>query len=87
MATARLINKYNVLLTDATTHDSTILHTSTQLNDSLEYMTKYIDDNYNLDDWHKCYHNNQKSCSIYRYSYVFPKKLIYKLQILDFYDC
>lgn len=85
MATEKII-KYNIVLVDAVTHDCKILFTTKHYNDAIEYMTSYIDEEYDLNEWVKCFHENKKSCSIYKYHYVFRKQLINKIHVLEFAD-
>ena len=55
-------------------------------NDAIDYLTKYINNNYELNNYLKAYYDDDKTISIFKYHYITSKELIFKYQIISFSD-
>jgi hypothetical protein len=85
MDTDRIV-KYNLIQIDCNTFEMKILHTTCQFNIALEFLNKYIADNFQLSNYLKCYHDNNNTTSIYKYHWIAPKELLFKFQIIQYID-
>ncbi len=80
------IYKYNMILLNVSENTASILHTDSEFNKSLEFMQKYLDSNFKLDQYLKAQYDNNFSISLYKYHYFSSKELIFKIQIVQFVD-
>lgn len=76
--------KYYIINTDAKNFNSSILGCSSTLHQAIELMNKYLDDTFTFNDYLKCYYMNTSTVCIYRYHYIMPKELIYKITIIKY---
>ena len=80
------IEKFQCIIVNADEHNVEILATFYSFAETLEFMTHYIAQNYELSDYLKVYHNNEQSVSIYQYYRIWSKKLLAKLHIVKYND-
>jgi len=78
--------KYALICNDCKQNKVSILYVTITESDAIDYLTKFINNNYKLDNFLKAYYDDEKTISIYRYYYVSSKELIFKYQILTFCD-
>lgn len=70
-----------VVKTEATTLDNKILNVFKTHETAIEYLTEYIDNNYERSRWLNIYHESRNTISIYNVGYT-GKTLDCKLHIL-----
>lgn len=78
------MQKYQVIKVDCHTNNIEILSTELDFKSAIEFLGIYLNKNFDSSGWAKCFWDNN-SVSIYEYSYIFPKRLKYKLHI-SIYD-
>jgi hypothetical protein len=80
------IIKYAVLSNNCKNHSIDILFVTPYEHEAIDFLSKYIINNFELDAYLKAYYENDKSICIYKYYYFHPKELIFKFQIINFSD-
>lgn len=78
--------KFQVIQIDTSTYKLTHLGTFSDYDKAISYMNNHIELNIELHDFKKCYHNDKNTVSIYEYYYLFPKKLVSKIHIMEFVE-
>ena len=78
--------KFHVIMVDTENHDIKILDTCYSYQEAAEFMNTYLDSNFEVDNYLKIYYNDKSSVSVFKYFYVYPKQLLYKIHIINYKD-
>jgi hypothetical protein len=80
------MQKFQVIKVDCQSNDIEILSTLQDYKSSTEFLSLYLNKNFEMDSWTKCVCNNNNSVSVFEYGYIFPKKLKFKIHIVAYTD-
>lgn len=80
------IYKYALIGNDTKLNVCSILYVTCNQSDAIDFLTKYINNNFVLNNYLKAYYDDEKTISIFRYHYIMSKELIFKYQIITFSD-
>lgn len=79
------MKKYQVISIDCMTNVASILKTFINYNDCCEYVNNEVVKGLKPDDYLKCYLNGNM-VSVFKYFYVYPKRLVQNIQIIEYED-
>lgn len=78
--------KYQCILINTDDYSISHLATFNDYDSAISYLNNYIEKEIKLDDYKKCFHDDKFTCSIYDYFYLFPKKLVSRLHIMQYME-
>lgn len=78
--------KYSVTMIECNTYNVSILFVTTDLKEALSFLSSYLNDNYELNDYLKAYYDTARSLTLYKYFYFKSKQMVTKFQIIEFND-
>lgn len=80
------MKKFQVILIDCVEQNCSIMKTFKNYNDGCEYINEYITSSIKPNSYVKCFFDGNGSISVYQYYIVYPKRLIKKIQLLEYED-
>lgn len=82
------VKKFQLITTDATTNVATILFTTEDYTQAITSLNNYVDKTFEIDSkWIKASFENERTVSVYNYFWLWPKKLMFKISVVEYQDC